>query len=187
MDFDFPLLKQEIKTAAMQAFAEMHEMCREERMIAFALYSDEGAMTVCPAVNTEAHLDGIVAGDAEDALYFKYEPAEWKFEGQGAEAAFGSICTKLRSFVLTEDPSASHEDGRYAAFREELYETCIEVLEELVRSGFFAHAAGRDIIVLFAVSDYEYETDWYMRMIRRLNADDAVRKECAAYVKEWGN
>lgn len=187
MDFDFSLLIQEIKTAAMQAFAEMYERCREEQVIAFALYSDEGAMTVCPAVNTDTHLDGMITGEAEDALYFKYEPAEWKFEGQGAEEAFGAICSKLRSFVLTKDPSASHEDGRFEAFREELYETCIGALEELVRSGFFARLAGRDIIVLFAVSDYEYETEWYMRMIRRLNADDAVRKECEAYVKEWGD
>lgn len=187
MEFDFPFLKQEIKTAAMQAFAEMHETCREDRVIAFALYSDEGAMTLCPAVNTEAHLDGMVTGDAEHALYFKYEPAEWKFEGQGAEAAFGAICEKLRSFVLMEEPSASHGDGRFTAFRKELYETCIEALEELVFSGFFARAAGRDIIVLFAVSDYEYETDSYMRMIRRLNTDDAVSKECAAYAKEWGD
>jgi len=187
MDFDFPLLKQEIKTAAMQAFAEMNETCREDRVIAFALYSDEGAMTVCPAVNTEAHLDGMVASDAEHTLYFKYEPAEWKFEGQGAEVTFGAICEKLRSFVLTEEPSASHGDGRFAAFRKELYETCIDALEELVHTGFFARATGRDIIVLFAVSDYEYESESYMRMIRRMNTDDTVRKEYAAYAKEWGD
>ncbi|WP_152392799.1 DUF4303 domain-containing protein [Paenibacillus guangzhouensis] len=187
MDFDFSILRQEIKTAAMQAFAEMNERCSEEQVIAFALYSDEGAMTVCPAVNTDIHLDRMVTGNAEDALYFKYEPAEWKFEGQGAEEAFGSICSQLRSFVLMNGRSSSHEDGNFEAFREELYETCIGVLEELVCSGFFARYAGRDIIVLFAVSDYEYEPEWYMRMIQRLNADDAVRKECEVYVKEWGD
>ncbi|CAI8716813.1 DUF4303 domain-containing protein [Brevibacillus sp. IT-7CA2] len=187
MDFDFPLLKQEIKTAAMQAFDEMNNTCQDDRVIAFALYSDEGAMTVCPAVNTEAHLDGIVESDPEHALYYKFEPAEWRFEGQGAEEAFGAICAKLRSFILTEEPSARHESGRFVAFREALYETCIEALEELIRSGFFSGVVGRDIIVLFAVSDYEFETDAYMRMIRRLNADDTIRKECAAYVNEWSD
>lgn len=45
MDFDFPLLKQDIKPAAMQAFDEMNKRCQDDRIIAFALYSDEGAMT----------------------------------------------------------------------------------------------------------------------------------------------
>ncbi|MED1916673.1 hypothetical protein P4V64_15255 [Bacillus thuringiensis] len=36
MDFDFPLLKQEIKTAAMQAFEEMNKTCQDDRVIAFA-------------------------------------------------------------------------------------------------------------------------------------------------------
>jgi hypothetical protein len=53
-------------------------------------------MTVCPATNTLQMLDE----DDDDLLYYKYEPAEWTYEMEGANDDFNEICTRLRSSLI---------------------------------------------------------------------------------------
>ena len=49
---NFTELKNKIEIAAKQAFLEMFEKHGKDEIYAFALYNDEGAMTVCPSTNT---------------------------------------------------------------------------------------------------------------------------------------
>ena len=52
-------------------------------------------MTVCPAANTWKIWK---EADEDDFLYYKYEPAEWAYEMDGAfEDEFDEICTRLRN------------------------------------------------------------------------------------------
>lgn len=45
-------LRRRIEDAARQAFLDVLESHPDEHVYAFALYSDEDAMTVCPSTNT---------------------------------------------------------------------------------------------------------------------------------------
>ena len=50
---DFSALRGEIMDAARRAFEALMRNHPNERFYAFALYSDDGAMTVAPAANSE--------------------------------------------------------------------------------------------------------------------------------------
>ena len=86
---NFTELKEQIKFATKQAFIEMCEKHKDERIYPFALYSDEGAMTVCPSTNTLDYLE--TQENDEDFKYYKFEPAEWKYEMVGADKLFDKI------------------------------------------------------------------------------------------------
>ena len=89
---DFENLKLEIESAAKKAFTEMVEEHGNENIYAFALYSDDGAMTMCPATNTVEHIKN---ADPDDIEYYKFEPAEWKYEMKGADNEFDQISKSL--------------------------------------------------------------------------------------------
>jgi hypothetical protein len=94
---NFEILKENIEAATKKAFIEIFEKHGSEEIYAFALYSDEGAMTVCPATNTLAHLANADADDEDDLAYYKFEPAEWKYEMTGADEDFNAISESLRA------------------------------------------------------------------------------------------
>lgn len=49
---DFEILREEIEKITKKAFIEMFENYGTDEIYGFCLYSDEGAMTVCPSTNT---------------------------------------------------------------------------------------------------------------------------------------
>lgn len=174
---NFDLLKQEIEAATKKAFLEMFEKHGAEKIYGFALYSDEGAMTVCPSTNTLKHLEN---ADQEDLAYYKFEPAEWKYEMKGADTDFNDISTKLREELdKNEDNDEWFED-----FQMKLYETCIEILEKLKSENFFKQITGEDIFLNFTISDYEFEINDLKNTIKRLNEND-YRKEYLDWMKSW--
>jgi len=76
VSMDFDSLKQQIKKAAKNAFLENVTKHGEE-ICAFALVSDDGAMTVVPYTNTKTHL---LKMQKEDPVYkevYEFEPSEW--------------------------------------------------------------------------------------------------------------
>lgn len=175
---DFEILKQQIEAAAKKAFLEMYEKHGAEQIYSFALYSDEGAMTICPATNTLQMLDE----DDEDLLYYKYEPAEWTYEMEGANDDFNEICTRLRS----ELDQNSENDEWFEDFQAKLYTACIEVLEKLKNENFFRQITGRDIFLIFTVSDYEFEKQDLKNIIISLN-DNEYKREYLEWMDTWGN
>ncbi|AZA79447.1 DUF4303 domain-containing protein [Chryseobacterium sp. G0186] len=176
---DFEILKQQIETAAKQAFLELYKKHGAENIYSFALYSDEGAMTVCPSANTLETLKGM---DEEAATYYKYEPAEWMYEMQGAEDGFNDICTQLREELERNEDN----DEWFNDFQTKLYSTCIGVLEKLKNENFFKNIIGKDIFLIFTVSDYEFEKKDLKDIIIRLN-DNEYKDEYLEWMDTWGN
>ena len=178
MPVDFSALAEQITQAAKAAFLEVLHRHRDEGIYAFALYSDGGAMTVCPATNTQAHLAG---QPADEAAYYKFEPAEWKYEMVGAEEQFNAICYQLRT-ALDELPD--DDEAAFEAFRGQLFATCVQVLADLHRVQFFQQAAGHEVFLVISVSDDDPDPAETARMIRQLN-DNAYRDEYLAWMRTW--
>ncbi|AYZ10845.1 DUF4303 domain-containing protein [Chryseobacterium arthrosphaerae] len=176
---DFEILKQRIEDAAKKAFLEMYEKHGREKIYSFALYSDEGAMTVCPAANT---LEMLETTEDDDALYYKYEPAEWAYEMEGADDEFNAIGTLLRTELSRHD----EDDEWFEDFQARLYSACIEVLEKLKNEDFFRQITGQDIFLIFTVSDYEFEKQDLKDIIIRLN-DNEYKSEYLGWMDTWGN
>ncbi len=183
--FDFEVLKPRIEAATKAAFTEMFQQHGAEEIYAFALYSDEGAMTVCPATNTVAFLNGLSAEEKKELPYYKFEPAEWKYEMVGADAAFNEI-SKLLDTELSKNnfQNEYEEEAVFKAFQDQLYSVCVAVLTKLKSEDFFKKIVGRDLFLLFWVSEYEFEKEELIRMVTALN-NDAYKEEYLAWMKTW--
>lgn len=175
---NFDLLRQNIEDATKKAFIEMFEKNGADEIYGFALYSDEGAMTVCPSTNTIKHLS---TADKEDFDYYKFEPAEWKYEMQGAEKEFNKICAELRN----ELDKNEDDDEWFEKFQKQLFDTCIEVLEKLKNEDFFKNIVKKGIFLTFTVSDYEFEKKDLKNIVNRLN-ENKYKTEYLNWMKTWG-
>ena len=164
-----------------QFFLEVFEKYGKEKIYAFALYSDESAMTVCPSINTLKFLD---KQDKDDYLYYKYEPMEWNSEIEETDELFDEISTFCSEAIFFMSENEDNHDKEFAKFQNQLYETCIEVLEKLKSENFFKQIVGEDIFLLFSVSDYEFSKKDLKKMAARLN-DNEYRNEYFDYLKTW--
>jgi len=151
--FDFETLRVQIREAARTAFGTLRAAHPNERFYAMALYTDDGAMTVCPSANSEEALQRILVDndctDPRDIAYTRWGTAEWAYEDQHAEG-FNAVCDRLRAHVL-----ASGDDKRaLAAFGSRLNDTMVQALAELDQEGFFGTGADRQALTLFcSISD----------------------------------
>ena len=177
MPFDFQHFQQQLTLATKDAFMELLAAHRAESFYSFALYSDEGAMTVCPSANTLAHL---AAQSPEDLPYAKFEPAEWAYERRGAAAQFDELSRQLRTHVLAE----ALAEAEFEQFRRQLYATCVAVLDELRQQRFFDRAAGREVFLLFSVSDRDTPAAELVQLVKRLN-HNAYRDEYLSWLASW--
>lgn len=183
---NFELLQQKIEQATKQAFLEMHLQHGAEGIYAFALYSDEGAMTVCPSTNTQTALKAYDA--VEDRIYYQFEPAEWKYEMQGADAAFNQISAEV--YAASEQCLQYDEDGEYIEseafnlFRETLFDCCFKVLLKLKQENFFYNLVQNDVFLMFSVSEYEFDQEKLKKMIIQLN-DNPYQTEYLAWMQTW--
>lgn len=180
---DFEMLSQKIEAATKKAFTEMFEKYGADEIYSFALYSDGDAMTVCPSTNTLKHLS---RAEPAELAYYKFEPAEWKYEMEGAEEAFDNISTLLRAEVEENEflENDEYNEEWCLKFQSELYETCISVLEKLRKEHFFKAIVGKDIFLTFTVSDYEFDTKDLKNIINRLN-DNEYKTEYLNWMKTW--
>jgi hypothetical protein len=192
--FDFAALEVQVRKAARQAWKEVASAYPDEQLCAFALYSDDGAMTVCPSINTSQHLAAMQRKHPDDAMYYKFAPPEWKYEATGAMAAFSAICLKVRTQALSFQ-GVTAADAKtligvspmppmpaprgLASFKRELFETCLRVLESLRTDRLFEGAT-----LVFAVSDTDPSAKQELAMMRRLN-DKAVVDEFRRWTKTW--
>jgi hypothetical protein len=176
----FDGLRKEIEAAAKEAFLEMHAQHGAEKIYAFALYSDEGAMSVCPATNTLKQLKAITKDDPDQADYYKFEPAEWKYEGDGADEKFGKICKALWNELEKHD-----DEEWFLKFQQRLCGICVDVLASLKKSNFFKDIVGEDIFLMFSVTEYEFAESEVREIVVRLN-DNKYRDEYLRWMKTWG-
>ncbi len=184
MKFNFELLKEKIEIAAKTAFQEIYSKHKDEEICSFALYSDEGAMTVCPSANTLEHLSGYSEEEKEHIDYYKFEPAEWKYEMVGADELFADISTMVREEVFKMEEEENVE--LFLKFQKKLYETCINVLGKLKEEGFFKSIVGKEIFLIFTVTEFEFDDSDIINMVTQLN-DNKYKDEYLAWMKTWGS
>lgn len=161
--------------ASAQAFNEVSARVKPDTLQAFALYSDEGAATVCPAFATRRFFDELREEDPDGWLDYKYSVAEWPLEAEGAEEAFDDLCTLIREHVLTLQGEAFEE------FRENLMATLVASAQRLRKTELADQ--GNDFLVLVTVSDGD-EPEELTRRVQLLNSP-AVAAEFEAWTRTW--
>lgn len=178
--FDFDQLETQIEAAARQAFVELASRHPSAEPCAFALYSDAGAMTVCPALCTRSFIRAKIAEEPDDWRYYQYTPAEWPHAGEGADEAFRPICRTLREYVFAVEDDAD----RFADFKRQLMATCVRVQQRL-RQDFFA-SRGDDFLLLATLSDDDEPADALNTRVSALN-HPTVAKEFQAWTMTWSD
>ena len=168
---DLQELHSQIRIASKQAFSLVRSLYPNEKFCGYALYSDADAITVCLSANTRSHLESMIAKDPGDAEYYRWSPAEWNHEFEGAEY-FDQV-----SKALYEEVKGVKSIEEHSRLKNDVYECCVAVLEELKIDGFFNDLDETGVLV-FSISDSsnDLESSW----IERLN-----RPEMAARFRMW--
>ena len=159
-EFDFQSLKKKIEFATKKCLMENKEKYGSD-ICAFALISDDGAMTVVPFTNTHTHLKKMQLEDLAYEDDYEFNPSEWLTD-DGANDEFSEICKILR----TEEEK---ENLDFAKFKNELFETCVEVLQDLRREKAFFEILQKDILVMFDISDTDESEERLIEWFKSTN------------------
>lgn len=159
--FDAPLLQTLLASATRQAVAFVRAAHPDQHFNAWALQSDDSAMTISLLANSREAL-----ATAEDDNEMFWNPGEWQFDEGGAyfDSAYRLLLQAHRDLPFGVD---------FEVFRASAFEACIGVLEQLAAEGLFGTGLEREeTLLLFEVSDSE-ELDGVMQ---RLNGPAMVRR-----------
>lgn len=169
--FDFALLQTLVADAARLAVEAARRAHPDQHIDAFALVSDDSAMTIgCMANSREA----LAASEYGDEML--WNPAEWAFDEGDAyfDSAYRLLLQAHRELPFDVD---------FATFRTGVFDACIAALAQLDAEGIFGAGARRDgSVLLFEVSDSE-AVDGAMA---RLNPP-AVVARFAAWMASWAD
>lgn len=169
--FDFALLQILVADAARLAFAAVRRAHPDQHIDAFALVSDDSAMTIGPAANSREALAASEYG--EEMLW---NPAEWAFEDGVAyfDSAYRLLLQAHRDLPFDVD---------FDTFRSGVFDACIVALAQLDAEGCFGMGAQRDdFVLLFEVSD----SDAVEGAMERLNPP-AVVARFTAWMASWAD
>lgn len=167
--FDFALLHTLVADAARRAVDAVRRAHPGQHIDAFALVSDDSAMTIGLAANSREALAASEYG--EEMLW---NPAEWAFEDGVAyfDSAYRLLLQAHRDLPFDVD---------FSTFRTGVFEACIAALAQLDAEGCFGAGAQRDdFVLLFEVSDSEAVEG----AMARLNPP-AVLARFAAWMASW--
>ena len=204
--FDFDTLRVQIREAARLAFGALRAQHPDETFYAMALYTDDGAMTVCTSANSEEAFQRILLGDdfsdPASVAATRWFTAEWAYESVHSEH-FDVPCERLRKHVLTLDDDAPAADAKsfaaparrllahvlklgkndsFGVFRSKLHDTMVQALAELDQEGFFGTGSQRQALTLFcSISDSDEAEAFEDRSAKQLNPPAVF----AAFEKRW--
>jgi len=155
---DYELLQKSIKNAARLAFDSLREKYPNQVFCGYALYSDNDAITVCPAVNSEENLNQMVLNDPTDRVYYQWSVGEWDHESEGVEF-FMEISKHLYQQRLFMENSEE-----LMCFRNLVYEACVSALESMKDEGYFRSES--DCVLVFSITDssHDNECEWIDRL-----------------------
>ncbi|WP_426078043.1 DUF4303 domain-containing protein [Janthinobacterium sp. PSPC3-1] len=159
--FDAPLLQTLLVTATRQAVTALRAAHPGQHFNAYALLSDDSAMTISLLANSREAL-----ATAEDEDEMLWNPGEWQFDEGGAyfDSAYRLLLQAHRDLPF---------EVEFAEFRDAAFEACIAALAQLGKEGLFGTGLEREeTLVLFEVSDSE-ELDGVME---RLNTPQMVKR-----------
>lgn len=149
--------KAEVKQGAARAFEAISADHPGEQIYAFAVYSDNGAMTVCPAANSEeAYSEKSRAADPSHLVHYRWNTGDWAYEFEHVEVFAGAVA------MLDDLRRAMGEEAYYRGVREDVFRTMAAALEELNVENVFGTGAARErITVFFTISDGGEEWEAY--------------------------
>lgn len=179
---DFACVRREIQGAARRAFDAVRAAHRDETFYAFALYSDDSAMTVCPMANPEEGYERCVKRYQADQSYleflashgipfdicmtnFRWGSGEWAYDCGGAEQ-FGTVCEMINAGGRydAEDPEG------FVNFKGRLFASMVLGLGDLDAEGSFGTGKARErVTLLCSVSDSACAVWLEEESARRLN------------------
>ena len=169
--FDFALLHTLVAHAARLAFDGVRRAHPDQHIDAFALVSDDSAMTIgCMANSREA------LAASEYGKEMLWNPAEWAFDDGGAyfDSAYRLLLQAHRDLPFDVD---------FDTFRSGVFDACIAALAQLDAEGVFGAGAQREeFVLLFEVSDSEPVEG----AMARLNPP-AVVARFAAWMANWAD
>ena len=142
--FDAPLLQTLLVTATRQAVKALRATHPGQHFNAYALLSDDSAMTISLLANSREAL-----ANAEDDNEMFWNPGEWQFDEGGAyfDSAYRLLLQAHRDLPF---------EVEFAEFRDAAFEACIAALALLAAKGLFGTGVEREeTLVLFEVSDSE--------------------------------
>ncbi|RSZ57294.1 DUF4303 domain-containing protein [Massilia atriviolacea] len=166
---DLDLLAAEIRDGARNAFNSMRAAHPDQAMNAFALMSDESAMTIVPVANSEQAL--AEDGGGEHTLWV---PQEWSFFEEGA---YLDIAYRMMLPYHRDIPNEVDID----ALRAWVFGACAHALRMLAEEGVFGSPAERDgVAVIFCVADGDGTDD----IVEPLNTPASAARY-AAFRASW--
>ena len=158
MNFDPAQLSASVRDAARQAFGDLRRAHPDETFYAFALYTDDGWMTIVPAANSEEGFRRATEDDPDPAnqKYSRRATAEWAYEAAGDEY-FDAANDLLNAPPADEGTGDGDEAAQAHRYRDEgnaLLGGMVEGLRLLDAKGFFGTGAEREKVTLFvSISD----------------------------------
>lgn len=142
--FDFALLQSLVTDATRLAVDAVRRAHPGQHIDAFALLSDDSAMTIGPVANSREALAASEYGEE-----MRWNPGEWAFDEGGAyfDSAYRLLLQAHRELPFDVD---------FAIFRAGVFDACIGALAQLDAEGVFGAGAQRgESVLLFEVSDGE--------------------------------
>ena len=176
MPVDETKLRTSIRNAAKRAFTEVRRAHKDESFYAFALYTDEGLMTVMPAANTEEGYARAVEKygytKAADKNYVRWATAEWAYEAAGDDHFDATY--KLLNSGKRDD---ADDDRGYRAFANKVIGSMVGALRELDEAGFFGSGKERERVTLFVtVSDADAAEKIENESAKQLNPPTVAKR-----------
>jgi hypothetical protein len=152
----------------------------EEDFYAFALYTDDGAMTVCPAANSEqGHQQAAAESgetDPDELRYWRWATAEWPCKADGEDqfqAAYD---------LLNPDDRDDDDDEAFEELMVRLLDAMTDALGDLDEEGFFGTGAARDRVTLFVtISDSDLAEETENESAERLNPTSVFNRFAARW------
>jgi Domain of unknown function (DUF4303) len=169
MSINYKEFKAELKDKTRATFVGCLDRLSVQEIAGFALYSDASAMTISVSCNTVKHLKEMQEEEEGHNAYFKWSAGEWKYETINAKEFTG-----LTNLLQKENTIIGSNQGKFIENRNLLFNTAVEVLEELKKEGLFDKMT-KEFVLMFGISDFS-DAKLEINFANRLN-NEAQAKE----------
>jgi hypothetical protein len=169
---NFDRLRRLYTEGSRAALTELSGAHPSEDFYAYALYSDDGAMTVVPAANSEQSLQRVTARYVEDGFsiakvglhHLRYCPDEWAYSGSRWEV--WQEASEFHDQVM----DAYRNRDAFVEFKHGLFQMMIDCLRDLDHEGLFGDGPDRKGVTLMIwVTDSGVAHEWWVRSVEQLN------------------
>ena len=177
MMFDYKKFKTELKNGTKTSFIESDL----SDIYSFALYSDENCETIQTVANSLSYLENRRQHYGESSyMLCKFSPDEWDFDILRDNESL-KYCTKL----LGLEDLVEKNEHEFNTHQSKIYSICIEILFELKQEEFFSKYCKRNLFIVFAASEFEFEKTELQDQIKKLNSIKYF-EEYLGWMKTWG-